>query len=141
MTSSEIFENIRYYENLKEKALSERRQLYNNLEDLEILRRRLLSLQDDFVSKNNVRKQKLQSVGLSGLSISFIPKYIQGMNSLLGGNDYNKAINGIDTALKKTAYKIDLTDTEVKKTESNIAQYDAKICYWHSQLQYAQDSI
>lgn len=141
MTSSEIWWNIRYHEDLIGSYQYSIRQLENQIYQLQHLRGKFQNLQTNLVNKQVMRKNKLSNVFNSTLSLSMVRKYANGMQELLNGFEYSNAYNGLIQGQERINWKINTIQNEISSYNNKIAYSRNCIIYWQNQMQYAEDLV
>ena len=127
MTKQEVRNNIKYNENLVNQYLntisrlrkkvndlnsqinqynSQISQLNSNIkskesqiDELNRLKSKYQKLQNDFANRQSKRVNTFNVNFSKNLNLKFIRSYISGMKSLLSGNDYKRAYNGLSSAI------------------------------------------
>lgn len=146
MTKQEVYNNIRYNENLVNSYSNNLRRLKNNINnlnsqisqcnsqisqlnsrmrelrkqinELDQLKSKYQKLQNDFMNRQSKRVNKFNVNFSKQLNLKFILSYINGMCSLLSGNEYKNAYNGLTSAIDTISNKIRVIqqeDNEVKE--------------------------
>lgn len=134
MTKQEVRNNIQYNENLVNQYLNTLSRLkktvnglnsqinqYNSqisqlnssikskksqIDELNRLKSKYQKLQNDFASRQSKRVNRFNINFSQNLNLKFIRSYISGMKSLLSGNDYKRAYNGLSSAISTISNKI-----------------------------------
>lgn len=196
MTKTEIYNNIKYNENLvrqyqrtisslqnKNSSLNSqingwnnqisssnlrRSQLQSQISELTKLKIKYKTLQDNFASRQSRRSNKLTlNFAQKANTFKFLSSYVIGMKSLLSGNEYKSAYNGLSAAMETIAKKvktvqieIDIitrdistlqsrinanqnerraTQEKINQTNGDLAYRQQRIVYWKNQLSSATD--
>lgn len=196
MTKTEIYNNIKYNENLvrqyqrtisslqnKNSSLNSqingwnnqisssnlrRSQLQSQISELTKLKIKYKTLQDNFASRQSRRSNKLTlNFAQKVNTFKFLSSYVIGMKSLLSGNEYKSAYNGLSAAMETIAKKvktiqieIDIitrdistlqsrinanqnerraTQEKINQTNGDLAYRQQRIVYWKNQLSSATD--
>lgn len=155
MTKQEVYNNIRYNENLVASYQSTLRRLKNNIDDadtkisrynsqitelnseiknlrsqieeLNMLKSKYQKLQNDFSSRQAQRVKRFNLNFSENLGVKFILSYVNGMKELLSGNEYKKAYNGLTTAFEKISNKIKSIQKEIDNLDSGANSKRRKI--------------
>ncbi len=194
MTRQEIYNNIRYNENLVNQYLntinrlnstisdlnsqisnceyqisqlnSEIRNRQSQISELNQLRNKYQKLQTDFADRQSVRINSFNSNFSRNVNVNFMSSYVIGMRSLLSGNEYRNAYNGISAAIHTISNKIYAIESEIDNLNRSIISSQAtinncrrdigiyqnqiagessklsyrrqRIVYWKNQLRYAR---
>ncbi len=137
MTANEIRDNIRYNENLIDQFYAEKAEIEKKIEELELLRAKFTTLQDNFGSKQERRKQGLSVFAQTTISNKIVPGYLNGMSALLNGAEFNNAFQGLSTAKGKINGKIQELLQELHDCEGRIEYRTDRKLYWQEQLRLA----
>ncbi len=137
MTANEIRNNIRYNENLIDQFYAEKAEIEKKIEELECLRTKFTTLQDNFGSKQEHRKQGLARFSQTTISNKIVAGYAAGMNELLNGTQFNNAFNGLSTARSTITAKIQELIQELHACEGRIEYRNGRKLYWQEQLRLA----
>lgn len=142
MSKEQIRREISYYEGLIGKCQSNIADLDQKVQELAGLRAKLSKLQTDFQQKQNFRKSKLSILESTDFNIKLVGKYISGMKSLLSGNDFNRANNGLSVAKREVNQKIQVINAEVNNEHQKISQYRNTISglRWRLQMELAKEA-
>lgn len=138
MTSSEIRNNIQYNENLINQYNAEKRNINNKLDELECLRDKFSTLQNDFGNRQFRRQQNLSIYSSKRLQNKIFASYCTGMGSLLRGTEFNNAYEGLSYAKQKINVKIQELIGDLSSCERKIANANAQKEYWKAQLIIAE---
>ena len=186
MTRQEIYNNIRYNENLVNQYLNTINRLNSTISDLNSqisnceyqisqLNSEIRNRQSQISELNQLRNkyQKLQtdfadrqSVRINSFNSNFSRNVNVGMRSLLSGNEYRNAYNGISAAIHTISNKIYAIESEIDNLNRSIISSQAtinncrrdigiyqnqiagessklsyrrqRIVYWKNQLRYAR---
>lgn len=139
MTRSEINENIRYNEDLRDSYRRSVQELNAQIGELSRLKAKISGAQTTFSSRQSARKSKLHTVSAGLMNIKSLKEYVSGMDNLLTGSEYRKAYNGLTTAQERVASKIRSIQSQVDSYEEKIAYRNERISYWQDQLRYAKE--
>lgn len=148
MTKQEVYNNIRYNENLVysyqrdfanlEREMNElnrqirnlnqeidnlnrqSNQFENQINELKQLKRKYENLRSSFENKQILRKQKFSNVFSKANTVGFIASYLSGMSDLLSGQEYRRAYNGLSEAVNKIVKKINMIQREKYDIEDEI---------------------
>lgn len=134
MTIEEIRSNIRYNENLIAQYSQEKRDLENQISELEALSAKYSGLQSRFGDRQQQRQNRLSFFLSSCLQNQILKRYYNGMNGLLGGSDFNNAYDGLSEAKRKINQKINQLDDRLDDCKERIAYRRRRCDYWKSQL-------
>ncbi len=193
MTRAEVQENIRYNERLltqyqnqvndiqhkihslesqasslysqKSGYISDINKLEKQIDELNQLKRKYQTLQDDFYSRQAKRLNRLGTIDSQNLKVKFINSYVDGMKLLLSGSEYKAAYNNLTESkeiiakeinsiqrridnLKNTVVsverEIDSKQNSINSyrsqrstAESNLSYRKQRITYWRKQLRFA----
>lgn len=143
MTVSEIQSNISYNENLINQFYAEKEELETQIEELEQLRSKFSTLQNNFETKQSGRKRALLLFSAANVSNKITPTYYSGMNALLSGSEFNSADEGLSTAVQKINAQLSTLEQSLSTCESNLSYRKARKAYWQAQLiiALAQEAI
>ena len=134
MRKSEVYNNIRYNENLVNQyqnsinnyrshinslisqinstnssikvLCDQKNKLYTQINELNYLKSKYQNLQSKFSQRQTSRINTLNGNFSRELNVQFIKSYVKGMSSLLGGNEYRNAYNGLTNAINVISDKI-----------------------------------
>ena len=148
MTKQEVYNNIRYNENLvaqyhREIAslntkITSRKSLINHLNgqigelkgrrqkleeqlgELQRLRTKLQDLRDRFSARQTKRVTGFNKYNSLALGVRFIQSYMDGMRDLLSGQEYRNTYNGITAAIDKVNGQIQSKQREIDSVNSQI---------------------
>lgn len=140
MTIDEIYSNIRYNERLIDEYHAQRRQLEQQINELENLRIKFNNLQSRFGEHQERRRRSLDILRGSAISNQIIRKYGQGMSELLNSGEYFRAENGLYEARSRITRKIYDIDNQIEECESNQRYREARRAYWINELHRALDA-
>lgn len=138
MTSSEIRNNIRYNENLINQYNAEKCNINNKLDELECLRNKFSTLQNDFGNRQYRRQQSLSVYSSKKLQNKIFGSYCIGMSSLLKGVEFNNTYEGLSFAKQKINKKMQELLNNLSNCESKIANAVSQKEYWKAQLVIAE---
>ena len=141
MTKQDVRNNIRYNENLVnqyENTISRLRSkvkdqnaqinqyisqisqlksqiksLKSQIDELEQLKSKCQKMQNDFASRQTKRISKFNLNFSRKLNVGFISSYINGMRTLLSGNEYKRAYNSLTSAINTISDKIKSIQREI----------------------------
>lgn len=135
MTKDAVRRNIRYNEDLVrsyQKSINEKR---IQIQELTQLKGKITSYKNEFAKKEKNRKNKLSSSVRISLNIFGI--YMGGIQAILNGIQYRKAMNGLDSASGEVQKRINSINGEINSLEGNVRYRKQRISYWQRQLRYA----
>lgn len=139
MTSAEIRRNIQYNENYINSYQNSIRNLENQISQLQQLRGKVQSLQNNFGSRQAGRKSRLSSLFSIPLNVKMVSKYQSAMYQLLTGSEYNNAYHGLSAAQDRINSRMRGLQNEINACNGQISYYRGRVSYWRNQLRYAQD--
>lgn len=137
MTVNEIRNNIIYNENLIDQFYAEKRRIETQIDELEQLRGKFTTLQNNFGAKQESRQQGLLRFSHAIVSNKIFSNYFNGMTSLLGGHQFNDAYNGLTTAKQKINNKLQELLENLSDCEGRITYRENRKIYWQEQLRLA----
>lgn len=137
MTVNEIRNNIIYNENLIEQFYAEKRAIESQIDELEQLRDKFTTLQNNFGAKQESRQQGLLRFSHAIVSNKIFSNYLNGMTSLLGGQQFNDAYDGLTTAKQKINTKLNELLQNFNDCEGRISYRENRKIYWQEQLKLA----
>ena len=137
MTVNEIRNNIIYNENLINQFYAEKRTIETQINELEQLRGKFTTLQNNFGTKQESRQQGLLRFSQVIVSNKIFSNYLKGMTSLLCGRQFNDAYNGLTTAKQKINTKLNELIQNLYDCEERISYRENRKIYWQEQLRLA----
>lgn len=137
MTVNEIRNNIIYNENLINQFYAEKRTIETQINELEQLRGKFTTLQNNFGTKQESRQQGLLRFSQVIVSNKIFSNYLEGMTSLLCGRQFNDAYNGLTTAKQKINTKLNELLQNLYDCEGRITYRENRRVYWQEQLRLA----
>ena len=137
MTVNEIRNNIIYNENLIEQYYAEKRSIEAQIDELEQLRGKFTTLQNNFGAKQESRQQGILRFTHTIVSNKIFSNYLNGMTSLLSGHQFNDAYDGLTTAKQKINTKINELLQNLYDCEGRITYRENRRVYWQEQLRLA----
>ncbi|MEE0931023.1 MAG: hypothetical protein UIM53_08485 [Acutalibacteraceae bacterium] len=141
MTISEIQSNINYNEGLIEQFYTEKRTLETQIDELEQLREKFTTLQNNFGSKQESRQQGLAKFTHTNINNKIFSNYFNGMTSLLSGRQFNDAYEGLSTAKQTINTKLQELMQNLTECEGNITYRENRKAYWQEQLRLASTEV
>lgn len=137
MTKAQVNSNIRYNENLIRTYQRSVQSLNSQIEELNMLKRKIQGYQSEFSSRERNRKNKLSNNFSGRFNLKFVISYVKGMIGLLTGSEYRNAYNGLSEAIHRIDKQIDSLRREVNSYNGQISYRRKRIDYWKRQLRYA----
>lgn len=137
MTVSEIRTNIIYNENLIEQYYAEKKTTEAQIIELEQLRGKFTTLQNNFGAKQESRQHVLSRFSRTIVSNNIFTNYLNGMTSLLEGRQFNDAYDGLTTAKQKINAKLNELLQDLDDCEARITYRENRKVYWQEQLRLA----
>lgn len=134
MTVNEIRNNIIYNENLIEQFHAKKRAIEAQIGELEQLRGKFTTLQNNFGAKQERRQQGLLRFSHTIVSNKIFSNYLNGMTSLLSGCQFNDAYDGLTTAKQKINEKLNELLQNLYDCEGRIRYRENRKIYWQEQL-------
>lgn len=134
MTSEEIRANIRNCDVILDQFYKEKNVLEQELDELDKLKNKFATLQNDFVNSQKSRLGKMAIYFVKSIQNNIFKKYYEGMNEFLSGREFVKAYDGLSEAKQKISNKMrELLET-LDTCENNIVNKTNERNYWQSQL-------
>lgn len=134
MTVNEIRNNIIYNENLIEQFYAEKRTIEAQIDELEQLRGKFTTLQNNFGAQQESKQQDLLRFTHTIVSNKIFSNYFSGMTSLLSGHQFNDAYDGLTMAKQKINAKINDLRQNLYDCEARITYRENRRVYWQEQL-------
>ena len=121
-----------------EKKISEKRKLIQEQEekiyDLQMLRTKILALQEDFIEKQNSRKHALENMIGNSSNNKIARLYKSGMKNLLGGSQYRAALSNFESSYRQTELEIAAANNKIEQFDRDIQIYQNRIYNLERQL-------
>lgn len=137
LTSVQIREKIRYYEELISQYTDEKSKKEDDLFELEHLKIKVANLQTRFGERQSQRKSSLAVLAAMPQRNRIYPTYCNGMSELLSGLEFNKSYDGLTTAGQKVKKELESVSDMIDDYERKISSANSQREYWKSQLRAA----
>ena len=98
----------------------QKNKLYTQINELNYLKSKYQNLQSKFSQRQTSRINTLNSNFSRELNVQFIKSYVKGMSSLLGGNEYRNAYNGLTNAINVISDKIKSLQRQIDSIQGDI---------------------
>lgn len=169
MTKQEVYQNIRYNEDLVNsytRNLNNLRARVNDLnaqidsyngqinqldarirglrtqiDELKQLRIKYQGLQNEFADRQAKRWSRFTLNFSRGFHFKFILSYISGMKNLLSGGEYRRAYDGLSAAVNTIAHKIRSIQEEIDGINKDISSKRRRIDSIWGDIRYNQSQI
>lgn len=138
MTEAEIRQQISIERAALKKLKDRRSKTKNDYYEYNELKKKFVSLKNNFVSKQTARRNSLSNILKKSYPIKAIKKYYFNMNSLLNNSEYNSAVNGLDSAISKANKKIEALNQDLDYLDGQISRKERKIENLKKQLRSVQ---
>ena len=137
LTSVQIREKIRYYEELISQYTDEKSKKEDDHIELEHLKIKVANLQTRFGERQSQRKSSLAVLAAMPQRNRIYPTYCNGMSELLSGREFNKSYDGLTTAGQNVKKEIENVSDMIDDYERKISSANSQREYWKSQLRAA----
>lgn len=134
MTEYEIRNNIRYNEELVDDCQSKIRELEEQIDSLECLKSKFLTLQTNFGDRQDARKRGLSGIFNKTGQMRIASRYYSGMNDLLNGTEFMNAYNGLSDAKDAIVQELNKIYTKKDDLSGELNYRKQRITYWKTQL-------
>lgn len=139
MSKSEIYHNIRYYENEIASYQYQIRKLKNKLSKLQSLHQKYNALQTNFGSRQSLRKSKLSSLSTNNMNVKLVRHYYGGMSDLLGGSYFNQTYSGLDEAKSRICSSMNIVQNKIDSLQDAISSCERRIDRLYDELNEIED--
>ena len=136
MNSWGIRNNIVYNEHLVDLYTGNIRTLEDKLNELEILKNKIINLENTFADRQQQRVVSVQKFTGEKVRNRIFTAYVEGMGSLLIGNKFHQTYNELGVSVNKVNKKILEMLSEVENYEDQIRYRTEQNKYWEAQLRY-----
>lgn len=136
-TKATIQGNIRYNENLVNSYQNSLQQLNEKINQLQSLKGRLQSCQNDFYSRERARSSQVGN-GIFSNHPQFFNSFISGMRSLIDGGEFWHKYNALSDAINRVELEIRNLINQANSCSNDLKYRQNRINYWQRQLRYAK---
>lgn len=134
MTEAEILYHIRSCETQRDEYTRKIKKYEEQDDELNSLKSRFASLQNDFVAREQQQLGKLAVAGLRSFTLRSARSYMEGMRSLISGSDFQNANSGLDTAMGTIQQERQRVRDRLSDAEQARKKVIQDLQYWQEQL-------
>ena len=138
MIEQEIKNNIRYNEELIESYQSQKRAFEEQINSLECLKSKFITLQTNFEIRQDVRKRGLLGVSEKISQIKIASRYYNGMSELLNGREFVNVYDGLTDVKNMINREINKIYMDLDEVSAKINNRTQRISYWRTKLRNIQ---